>query len=120
MRGMQHAWEKKTHAGLWWENQNARNVLEVPSVHENWSKEKEREGVNEIPLAQVKDHWPIYVNMATNLQVPDEVGGLFITRTMITLFGSTLLHELSELTVIQFQGHQMYRKGPLPHTIMCF
>lgn len=113
-RGIQHAWEKKTHAGLWWENLNPRNVLECPSVHENWSKEKDRESVNEIPLAPDKDHWPIYVNMVKNPQVPDKVGGLFTTRTMITLFGSTLPHELSELTIIQFQGHQMYKKGPLP------
>lgn len=42
MRGMQHAWEKKIHAGLWWENLNARNVLEDPSVHENWSKGKRK------------------------------------------------------------------------------
>jgi len=82
-------------------------------------KERERESVNEIPLAPDMDHWQIYVNMVINLQVLDKVVGFFTTRTMITLFGNALLHELSEL-LIQFHGHQTYRKGPLPHAILCF
>jgi len=42
MRGMQHAWEKKTHTVFWWEYLNARNVLEDPSVHDKWSKGKRK------------------------------------------------------------------------------
>jgi len=42
MRGMQHAWEKKTYEGLWWEYLNARNVLEDPRVHEKWSTGKRK------------------------------------------------------------------------------
>jgi len=86
----------------------------------NCLKERERGGVNEIPLAPDMEHWQIYVNMVINPQVPDKVDGFFTTRTMITLFGNTLLHGLSELILIQFHGHQMYRKGPLPLAILCF
>ena len=80
----------------------------------NGLKEREKEGVNEIPLAPDMDSWQIYVNMVINLQVLDKVGGFFNTRIMITLFGNTLLHGLRELILIQFHGHQMYRKGPSP------
>lgn len=33
----------------------------------NGLKEREREGMNEIPLAPDMDHWQIYVNMVINL-----------------------------------------------------